>query len=247
MYRSISRLILLTLFSALAVAPTAMADNCSNAQQRVEDALTQPPATGTEDVFRQAFGQCPNHPRLYLLVGDYYNEWSKKAALAEDQAMFNYLATEYYAKGIKSGQGEEVQALKYKLAALESDTEEITSVGIRSIKPGARLNIKVLFEFGSAELTAGAQDQLDLLGEYLAEGDASRFILEGHTDMAGTEDYNLMLSQERAESAKQYLIREFNVAPDSIQTQGYGFDRLADVDDPYSAINRRVRVRKLPN
>jgi outer membrane protein OmpA-like peptidoglycan-associated protein len=64
--------------------------------------------------------------------------------------------------------------------------------------------------------------------------------------MAGAEAYNMMLSVQRAESARNYLVREFNITPDIIETHGYGFDRLADVVDPYSSKNRRVRVRKLP-
>ena len=228
-------------------AAASLADNCSDAHNSVAQAITQPPATGTEAPIKHALGQCPNDPKLYLLVGDYYNDWSQKAALAEDQAMFNYLATEYYAKGIKIGQGEDVKPLRYKLAALESATEDLTTAGIRSIKPGARLNVKVMFEFGSSELTPGAQDQLNQLGEYLSEKDASRIVLEGHTDMAGPEEYNTMLSLDRAESAKAYLVSTFNISPEIIETQGYGFDRLANVDDPYSAINRRVRVRKLPH
>jgi outer membrane protein OmpA-like peptidoglycan-associated protein len=179
-------------------------------------------------------------------MGDYYDHWSKHDINPEKQAYYNYLATEHYAKGIKFGQGDEKRKMQLKLAALESGTEDITPVGIRSIKPYARLNIRVLFEFNSSELTAGGQEQLDVLGQYLAEGNSSRIILEGHTDMAGAEDYNMMLSVERAKSAKNYLVSQFNLSPEIIEIHGYGFERLADVVDPFGSKNRRVRVRKLP-
>jgi len=227
-------------------ANTSFADNCTDAYERITQAVTQPPATGTGKPIEQALKQCPDDPKLFLLVGDYYDGWSKKAAIPEDQSMFNYLATEYYAEGIKSGKGDEVKELRYRLAALESDTGEVTAVSIRSIKPGVRLNVRVFFEFNSYELTSGAQNQLDILGNYLAEDNTSRIILEGHTDMAGEEAYNAMLSLQRAESAKQYLVGKFKIAPETIETHGYGFDRLANVDDPYSSKNRRVRVRKFP-
>ena len=212
----------------------------------VEGATTKPPATHTEEVFQEVLKQCPNDPTIYQAVGDYYDHWWKNDINPENQALYNYLATEYYAKGIKSGQGDEKRKMQLKLAALESGTEDITPVGIRSIKPYARLNIKVLFEFNSSELTTGGQEQLDILGQYLAEGNSSRIILEGHTDMAGEEGYNMELSIERAERAKHYLVSQFNLAPEIIEIHGYGFERLADVADPYSSKNRRVRVRKLP-
>ena len=245
MTKIILQLALVSILVILGTTPS-LADNCSGAQEIVDVALTMPPAENTEAMFVNALKQCPGDPKLYGLIGDYYDHWSKNDINPENQAIYNYLATEYYAKGIKSGQGEEVKDLKYKLAALESGTEEITTVGIRSIKPGARLNIKVLFEFGSSELTAGAQEQLDLLGNFLTEGNSSRVVLEGHTDMAGEEEYNKALSIERAESAKHYLVSQFNLAPEIIEIHGYGFERLADVVDPYGSKNRRVRVRKLP-
>ena len=220
--------------------------NCSDAHKTITQAITRPPATGTEEPIAHALAQCPNSPQLFLRVGDYYNQWSRKAALAKDQARFNYLATEYYAKGIKAGKGDEVKQLRYRLAALESDTSEITPAGIRSIQPGTRLNIRVMFAFNSAELTSGAQEKLDVLGNYLQNDHSSRIVLEGHTDMAGAEAYNARLSFQRAESAKQYLVENYSITPEMIETHGYGFDRLADVDDPLSQKNRRVRVRKLP-
>ena len=227
-------------------ATVSSADNCTDARKMVDVAIATPPAASTEAQFQVAFKQCPNEPKLYHAIGDYYDHWWKNDINPEKQAYYNYLATEYYAKGIKSGKGDEIKKMKFKLAALESGTEDITEVGIRSIKPYARLNIKVLFEFNSSDLTQGAQEQLDVLGRYLAETNSSRIILEGHADMAGTKEYNKMLSTQRAQSAKRYLVSQYNITPEIIETNGYGYERLADVVDPYNAKNRRVRVRKLP-
>jgi outer membrane protein OmpA-like peptidoglycan-associated protein len=227
-------------------AIASSADECTDARKMVGEAITAPPAASTEFQFEKVLKQCPYDPKIYHAIGDYYDHWWKHDINPENQAYYNYLATEYYAKGIKSGKSDEITEMKIKLAALESGTEDITEVGIRSIKPYARLNIRVLFEFNSSELTDGAQEQLDVLGRYLAETNASRIILEGHADMAGTEAYNLRLSKQRSERAKQYLINKFSITPEIIETHGYGYERLADVVNPYSAKNRRVRVRKLP-
>lgn len=245
MTKILLHVVIVAIFGLLG-ATGSSADNCADARKLVDVAIATPPAARTEAQFQEALKQCPKDPTLYHAIGDYYDHWWRHDINPEKQAYYNYLATEYYAKGIKSGKSDEVKAMKFKLAALESNSEDITAVGIRSIKPYARLNIRVLFEFNSSELTAGGQKQLDVLGQYLAEGNSSRIILEGHTDMAGTERYNRMLSVQRAQSAKQYLVGKFNLSPEIIEIQGYGFDRLADVVDPYNAKNRRVRVRKLP-
>jgi len=228
-------------------ATASLADNCTDALKMVDLARATPPEASTQEKFQTALKLCPSNPQLYLLIGDYYDHWSKNDINPERQAYFNYLATEYYASGIKSGKGDEVTKMKFKLAALESGVEDITEVGIRSIKPYARLNIRVFFEFNSSELTKGAQEQLDVLGEYLAEAGSSQIILEGHTDIVGSEPYNMALSKERAASAKEYLVSKFGITPESIETVGYGFERLADVDDPFNPKNRRVRIRKMSN
>jgi outer membrane protein OmpA-like peptidoglycan-associated protein len=228
-------------------AVSLWADTCTDAKKRIDEAVALPPNLDTDKNLQSALKECPYNPAFYHLIGDYYNNWWKRDINPERQAQYNYLATEYYAKGIKMSKGKDNDTMRRKLAVLESGTQAITEVGIRSIRPGARLNIRVFFEFNSADLSKDAQDELDILGRYLGDAKSSRIVLEGHTDMVGGEEFNMALSKHRAESAKAYLIKKFRVTPEGIETQGYGFERLADVDDPYSAKNRRVRVRKLPN
>jgi outer membrane protein OmpA-like peptidoglycan-associated protein len=224
-----------------------LAEPCADARKTVDETIAVAPKADTEEKIQSALKMCPGNASFYNVIGDYYNAWLKKEINPEKQASYNFLATEYYAKGIKLGKGKDYEAMRRKLAALESSTEDITEVGIRSIKPGARLNIRVYFEFNSSELSKEAQEELDVLGRYLGDAKSSHIVLEGHTDMVGGEQYNLELSKKRAQSAKEYLVKKFGVGSASIETQGYGFERLADVDDPYSAKNRRVRVRKLSN
>ena len=236
----------MTLLLIFGIFTAARAQDCQLAEEMIHSAITQRPEKSTMARFEKATQECPNHPGLYHRIGDYFNHWRKKEIRPEQQAYFHYLATEYYAQGIKIGTGGDVNTMKKKLAFLESGAEDISEAGIRSIKPFARLNIRVFFEFNSSELTDGAQEQLDVLGRFLAEKPSARIVLEGHTDRRGGEAYNHLLSLERAESAKAYLVSKYNVPPENIETQGYGFERLANVDDPFSPQNRRVRARKLP-
>jgi outer membrane protein OmpA-like peptidoglycan-associated protein len=67
--------------------------------------------------------------------------------------------------------------------------------------------------------------------------------IEGHTDSQGSDEYNMTLSQQRAESVKQYLVQA-GVKPEIITTQGLG--ETTPVADNSTAAgrqkNRRVEI-----
>jgi outer membrane protein OmpA-like peptidoglycan-associated protein len=74
----------------------------------------------------------------------------------------------------------------------------------------------VLFTTGMADLKVGATNSLDKLAAFLSQYPDRSALIEGHTDSAGSEDYNMGLSQRRADSVKSYLMG-----------QGIGSMRLA--------------------
>ena len=70
---------------------------------------------------------------------------------------------------------------------------------------------------------------------------SSRFVLEGHTDAVGSEDYNLALSEQRARAAQEYLTSK-QVGAVRLEPVGKGEAELLEDTDGPSEINRRVRV-----
>ncbi len=68
-------------------------------------------------------------------------------------------------------------------------------------------------------------------------------ISEGHTDGKGTDAYNMGLSRRRANSVKQYLVRN-GIAASRIRTEGYGESRpvASNETDDGRAQNRRVEL-----
>lgn len=139
---------------------------------------------------------------------------------------------------------------KSKAAAMEGK-REWSKAGFRGLMPVAPdsedmgLRLKINFALDSYELTPTAQQHLDELGEELAVSESIKISLQGHTDMYGSESYNKELSIRRAESAKNYLVNNFNINPNRITTLGFGFERLEDENNPYSPENRRVEVLKI--
>ena len=112
---------------------------------------------------------------------------------------------------------------------------------------GVLPDLKVHFDFDSAELTPEARAQLDELGQVL-QREALRpytFRISGHTDAVGSEQYNEWLSQQRASAVVSYLIDQHEVERDRLQAIGMGERELVEPDDPRSWANRRVEVRTL--
>ena len=119
-----------------------------------------------------------------------------------------------------------------------------------STSPPARsISLTINFEYNSSVLTDQAVEQLSRLGEALqsAELSGTDFKLEGHTDAVGSHAFNLVLSQDRSESAGRFLFRQFGIQPDRVQQIGKGETELLDPDNPKSGKNRRVTITALPD
>lgn len=106
------------------------------------------------------------------------------------------------------------------------------------------IDIRIGFAFDSADLDPDAIVTLRRLGDALADprlADYS-FMIAGHTDAKGTAEYNLRLSDDRARSVVSYLVHSMNIAPQRLQSRGYGKTQLFDPGNPEDGINRRVQI-----
>jgi len=82
------------------------------------------------------------------------------------------------------------------------------------------------FGYDSAVLEPGAADQLQKLGKLMQRNPKASFMIEGYTDSFGSPDYNIDLSQRRADAVKDYLISVMRVSPAQIQTRGFGASKF---------------------
>jgi outer membrane protein OmpA-like peptidoglycan-associated protein len=99
------------------------------------------------------------------------------------------------------------------------------------------------FDKGRAELKAAARDRLDDLVEFLNDHPERRVQIEGFTDDAGARDYNLELSQDRADAVAMALI-ERGIDPARLRAVGYGarYALAGNDSDARRAANRRVEI-----
>ena len=101
----------------------------------------------------------------------------------------------------------------------------------------------IRFDFDSARLRPEGAAVLDRLAAALqtSELKESRFLIEGHTDAKGGAEYNLRLSQLRADEVQRYLLAQ-GVARPRLSAVGRGAQEPANPGAPLAAENRRVRI-----
>jgi outer membrane protein OmpA-like peptidoglycan-associated protein len=104
------------------------------------------------------------------------------------------------------------------------------------------IDTKIQFDFDSAVIKSESYSILNQVAlTLLANPQLKKIRVEGHTDERGTDAYNLVLSQRRAESVMQYLIGR-NVPSERLEAVGYGESKpLAQGHDEAAWYkNRRV-------
>jgi outer membrane protein OmpA-like peptidoglycan-associated protein len=105
------------------------------------------------------------------------------------------------------------------------------------------LSGSVLFATNESTLLPVAQDRLNKVADALLVTKEKHLIIEGFTDSQGSSDYNIALSQRRADTVRSYLISR-GYPSDLIHTQGIGEERpVADNNSAEGrANNRRVEI-----
>jgi outer membrane protein OmpA-like peptidoglycan-associated protein len=119
-----------------------------------------------------------------------------------------------------------------------------TAAQTPAVRPS--LSLLIQFDFNSAQIRPESQQSLMNLAQALKAPELlnSNFAVEGHTDAKGGSDYNLRLSQQRADAVQKFLAQR-GVASDRLMAVGKGSTQLANSSDPFAAENRRVRIVNL--
>ena len=183
-----------------------------------------------------------NNSHRALYKTNYNGEFLAAIPMGEE-VLVNVVSDDYifysdyfYFKESKSG--EEAYKLEIELETISSDITEATST------PVVLKNI--FFKTGSAELLENSNSEILILFGLMKDNPEIKIEISGHTDNVGSEDDNLVLSHQRAESVKLALINK-GIEPSRIVAIGKGESKPISENDTEEgrARNRRTEFRIL--
>jgi outer membrane protein OmpA-like peptidoglycan-associated protein len=120
------------------------------------------------------------------------------------------------------------------------EREEIAEIA--STKP--KIDLEIHFDYNSADISKDSMPAVQELGKALSDSSlkGSTFVVAGHTDAVGGEEYNQGLSERRADTIKRFLTEKYGINGTDLVTVGYGKTKPKDPSAPMDPINRRVQV-----
>lgn len=133
----------------------------------------------------------------------------------------------------------------FSLSDADASMPYARNIDLERINIGKSLVLKnIFFETGSSKLLKESFAELNTLIVLLMENPGLRVEIGGHTDNVGNAEYNMTLSQQRADAVKNYLV-EKGIAANRLVSKGYGFSNpIADNDTEQNrAKNRRTEIK----
>jgi outer membrane protein OmpA-like peptidoglycan-associated protein len=100
----------------------------------------------------------------------------------------------------------------------------VGNLDVKETRTDVRINLEgdVLFDFDKWDIRKEAEASLRKLAEIIKKYPKSEVLIEGHTDRKGPEEYNQNLSERRAASVKDWLVKKGGIEPNRMKTKGWG-------------------------
>lgn len=135
-----------------------------------------------------------------------------------------------------------LETLKNRPARATTPIERNNLKNLAQNKPS--IDIEINFDFNSDKIGASAIGPLVRLGRTLSNPELTGyfFLINGHTDAKGGDQFNQDLSERRAEAVKRVLIEQFKLSASTLIAVGYGRTQLKNRTDPLAGENRRVQI-----
>jgi outer membrane protein OmpA-like peptidoglycan-associated protein len=140
-----------------------------------------------------------------------------------------------------------IQSLQNQVTGLNEslkNMENTVAAGIDTLSLGvpytALGNTVVYYNINDAQLKEADKQRLTILGRKLKAEPAVLLLIKGFTDQTGNADYNLKLSQKRAENVKNYFVTQLGVKPEQILINYFGQQKASASSS--SAYDRRVEL-----
>jgi outer membrane protein OmpA-like peptidoglycan-associated protein len=130
----------------------------------------------------------------------------------------------------------------------EAEAETTVAAAPTEYQPVAsedQVNIQIRFDFASAALREDEKPKLSSLCQAMKNVDVNVFQIIGHTDSAGSAEYNQNLSLLRAKEVKRFLVGDCGISEQRLEVLGVGEAEPLNKDNPRADENRRVEFQAL--
>ena len=206
----------------------AQADEATRQKEQAQSEAAQAAAGAAKAKSDMAESQAASATAMAAAQAD--AEKSRLAALAESEQ----------ARKAAAGQAErEKQELRNKLA------DQLNLIlETRDSARGLIVNMSdVLFDTGKYTLRPGAREKLAKIAGIVLAYPSLKLEVEGHTDSVGTDEYNMQLSENRANAVRDFLVQQ-GINTSSIAARGFGKSQPVATNDTAAGRqqNRRVEL-----
>ncbi|WPO42628.1 OmpA family protein [Tardiphaga sp. 42S5] len=148
---------------------------------------------------------------------------------------------------VNAAEGKFVDSLRNRSTRSLSIGEREQIAAVAQTKPA--IDLEITFDYNSANISKKSLSSVQALGKALSSDDlkGATFVVAGHTDAVGGEEYNQDLSERRADAIKRYLTDKYGIAGADLVTVGYGKGKPKAGVAPTDPSNRRVQVVNMAN
>lgn len=128
---------------------------------------------------------------------------------------------------------------------LTAAPESVQPVVFGQLAPELQVNLQINFGFDSAALADEEKPKLQKICEAMKQSDVEVFRIVGHTDTAGSDDYNERLSVLRANEVVRFLIDDCGISATRLEALGMGERFPFNADNTRADENRRVEFQAI--
>jgi len=110
------------------------------------------------------------------------------------------------------------------------------------MKRTASIDLEIQFDTNRTNIKPQYLGRLKEVADFMKTYPKTKAAIEGHTDSVGSAAYNEKLSRRRAESVRDYLIRNFNISPNRLTAKGFGEKRPVASNDTEEGRRKNRRI-----
>jgi len=220
---------------------------------------------GNEDIYIVNFEKIKRGPKLAVLKGKIFDEKTGEPVAAEIEIANNQNLNEKFSLNSNSSTGNflltlpsgknygiTVNGIGYLFHSENffmpdsADYIEIEkNIGLKKLEVGSTIVLNnIFYDFDKSTLRNESVNELDKLADLLTQNNTITIELSSHTDGKGAEDYNVRLSQARAQSVVDYL-KGKGIPESRLIPKGYGKSKPVATNETEEGrqLNRRTEFK----